>query len=76
MIFGYFPLTMWLIFISAIMRYMGDLPMGLHQREVECVYTILVVRPKKIDFVIFVFRKYKKYILNVVILTHNTKWTN
>ncbi|GIY79974.1 unconventional myosin-XV [Caerostris darwini] len=28
---------------TAIMRYMGDLPLGLHQREVECVYTILVI---------------------------------
>ncbi|KAG8195161.1 hypothetical protein JTE90_023338 [Oedothorax gibbosus] len=28
---------------TAIMRYMGDLPLGLHQREIECVYTILVV---------------------------------
>ncbi|KAF8768300.1 Unconventional myosin-XV like protein [Argiope bruennichi] len=27
---------------TAIMRYMGDLPLGLHQREVECVYNILV----------------------------------
>ncbi|GBM71429.1 Unconventional myosin-XV [Araneus ventricosus] len=25
------------------MRYMGDLPLRLHQREVECVYTILVI---------------------------------
>ncbi|CAL1291304.1 unnamed protein product [Larinioides sclopetarius] len=27
---------------TAIMRYMGDLPLRVHQREVECVYTILV----------------------------------
>ncbi|XP_054719085.1 unconventional myosin-XV-like [Uloborus diversus] len=28
---------------TAIMRFMGDLPLGLHQKEVECVYTILVI---------------------------------
>ncbi|GFW99206.1 unconventional myosin-XV [Trichonephila clavipes] len=28
---------------TAIMRYMGDLSLRLHQKEVECVYTILVI---------------------------------
>lgn len=51
------------LLLKAIMRYMGDLPLGIHQREVECIYTILVV--SKLISSSFIKKKYQ------VSLKHN-----